>query len=278
MWCKTSTAGKGKVPFTVLTQERIDSLTRDKQQVLGEGASCRVLLVEVDGAPCCLKVAKEKRLKRLFQKEFDILLELNGAAGAPLALGTSFGFPALLTSFCGKSTFCELSRVASGDKEKFSAFLSLVKDVQQLHTFRYTHNDIKENNVVVRRDPDGRLQVSLIDYGMAKPFGTKLKYAGNDRHNPSRHPWMAPELKSGGACQPPVDMYSLGFVLKNLLATCEARYPSLEVLAATAMSPDPADRPSVAKMAKSMREYTVQDKKTKKSVFGKILRFFSFRK
>ncbi|XP_045102502.1 uncharacterized protein LOC123498958 [Portunus trituberculatus] len=124
MWHKTSTVSKDKVPLAVLTQERIDSLTRDKKQVLGEGASCRVLLVEVDGDPCCLKVAKERRLKSMFQKEFDILLELNGAAGAPIALGTSFGFPALLTSFCGKNTFCELPRVASGDKRSSPRFYS----------------------------------------------------------------------------------------------------------------------------------------------------------
>lgn len=141
--------------------------------------------------------------------------------------------------------------MARTDAEKLSAFLSLVRDVQQLHSCGYTHTDIKENNVVVRRDADDRLQVSLIDYGLAKIIGTSHQCVGGD---PTRTPWMAPELYHGAPCEPSSDVYSLGFVLQNLLAKCKRRYPSLRALASTALSPDPADRPSVAMMAQTMQE------------------------
>lgn len=198
----------------VLTKARIDSLVKARKQVLGQGASCRVVLVDVEGELCCLKVAKEQRYAKMFRKEFDILVELNGAAGAPLPRGTSFGFPALLTTFCGKETFFELSRLAPTDSDKLSAFLSLVRDVQQLHARGYTHNDIKENNVVVRRDADGRLQVSLIDYGLAKKIGTGFKVVSK---TPQGIPWTAPELGRGAPCTPSVDIFSLGYVLNNIL-------------------------------------------------------------
>ena len=89
--------------------------------------------------------------------------------------------------------------------------------MQQLHTRGYTHTDIKENNVVVRRDADGRLQVSLIDYGLAKHIGTSHHCVGAD---PTRTPWMAPELFLGAPCKPSSDVYSLGFVLQNYPIRC----------------------------------------------------------
>lgn len=41
---KASAATKGKVPVAVLTQDHINSLIRDRKQVLGESASYTVFL------------------------------------------------------------------------------------------------------------------------------------------------------------------------------------------------------------------------------------------
>ena len=259
----------------VLTEERIQSLIRQRKQVLGQGASCKVFLLEVKGDLCCLKVAKDHHFAGMFQKEFDILMELDGAAGAPIPLGKSFGFPALLTSFCGKTTFCQLSSMAPGDLDKFSAFELLVRDVQQLHKHGYVHNDIKENNVVVRRNADGSLKVSLIDYGLASKNGRTFKTnSDNDK------PWMAPEACSGKPCKvkASLDVFSLGYILNNILKQCKARYPALEVLASMALSSDPAQRPSMAKLAKVIKSYTpLQEKKSKNTAVFRYLRKFCSR-
>ena len=254
-------------PLLVLSKEGTNTLVGEHKQVLGRGASCTVYLVEVGGAQCCLKLAKEQRLAAMFRKEFDILLELNGAAGAPKALGTSFGFPAMLTTFCGQHTFIDLPRLVGRDTDRLAAFVELARRVQQLHARGYAHNDIKENNVVLRREEDGRLQVSLIDYGLAKPFGARLRLARAPTH-PA--PWMAPELRRGAPCSPPVDVFSLGYVLRRLLDRCHTRYPGLEVLADSAMSPDPARRPSAAQIIRTANKYTGQP--SKKAAFVQRLR------
>ena len=261
----------------VLTEERIQSLIRQRKQVLGQGASCKVFLLELKGDLCCLKVAKDLHYASMFQKEFDILMELDGAAGAPIPLGKSFGFPAILTSFCGKTTFFELSSMAPGDLDKFSAFELLVRDVQQLHKRGYVHNDIKENNVVVRRNADGSLKVSLIDYGVASKNGSKFKMVSA---NPDDLPWVPPEASCGKPCTSvaSLDVFSLGYILNNILKQCKARYPALEVLASMALSSDPSHRPSMAKLAKVVKSYTpLQEKKSKNTAVSRYLRKFCSR-
>ncbi|XP_050728744.1 serine/threonine-protein kinase PkaB-like [Eriocheir sinensis] len=239
-------------PLLVLTKERIDTLVAQHKQVLGRGASCTVYLVEVGGAQCCLKVAREQRLAAMFRREFDILLDLDGAAGAPKALGTSFGFPAMLTTFCGQNTFCDLHNLAQSDTDRLAAFVALARDVQQLHACGYTHNDIKPDNVVVRQDAKGRLQDSA------------------SRAHTHRTPWMAPELLRGAPCSPPVDVFSLGYVLRRVLATCHTQYPGLEVLADRAMRANPAQRPSAARIIKTVKEYTGQT--SRKAAFVRRVR------
>ncbi|XP_050706919.1 serine/threonine-protein kinase PkaB-like [Eriocheir sinensis] len=254
-------------PLLVLTKERIDTLVAEHKQVLGQGASCTVYLVEVGGAQCCLKLARDQRLAAMFRREFDILLDLDGAAGAPKALGTSFGFPALLTTFCGQNTFCNLHKLAPRFPDRLAAFVALARDVRQLHARGYNHNDIKPDNVVVRQGPDGRLQVSLIDYGLAKKFGSELGIARTNNH---RTPWMAPELRRGAPCSPPVDVFSLGYVLRRILDTCHTCLPDLEVLADSAMAADPAQRPSVARIIRTVKEYTGQT--SRKAAFVRRVR------
>ncbi|XP_050724608.1 uncharacterized protein LOC127002570 [Eriocheir sinensis] len=223
-------------PLLVLTSERIDTLVAEHKQVLGRGASCTVYLVEVGGALCCLKVAREQRLAGMFRREFDILLDLDGAAGAPKVLGTSFGFPAMLTTFRGQNTFCDLQNLAPRDTDKLAAFVALARDVRQLHARGYAHTDIKPDNVVLHQGADSLLQVSLIDYGLAKTFGTGLRNALTHTHCT---PWIAPELRRA-PCSPPVDVFSLGYVLKRVLAD-------------SAMAADPEERPSVAQIIETVR-------------------------
>ncbi|MPC89093.1 hypothetical protein E2C01_084023 [Portunus trituberculatus] len=63
--------------------------------MLGYSGSCTMLLAEVDDAYQCHKMTKEWRNESLFQLEFEILLELNGATPLPFVckpiLATSDG-------------------------------------------------------------------------------------------------------------------------------------------------------------------------------------------
>ncbi|XP_050730791.1 serine/threonine-protein kinase PknJ-like [Eriocheir sinensis] len=253
-----------------LTQERITTLVAKHKQVLGRGATCTVYLVEVKGELCCLKLARDRRLAAMFHQEFDVLLDLDGATGAPKALGTSLGFPAMLTTFRGHNTFCDLPRLARRETDRLAAFVSLARDVQQLHARGYAHNDIKENNVAVCRAADGRLQVSLIDYGAAQRLGTRVGFVGASTR---RTPWLAPELLGGGRCSRAGDVFSLGYVLSNILDTCHRYYPALDILAEAAMAANPAQRPSLKKIIKTVNKFTGQrDEAARKETFARRVR------
>lgn len=235
----------------VLTKERINTLIAEKKQVLGRGASAIVYLVEVGGKLCCLKMGRVQGVAPLFRQEFEILLDLDGTAGAPRALGTTFGSqPAMLTTLCGFTTFWELRRLAVSDTDRLSFFLKLARSVKQLHARGYSHNDIKEDNVVLGRTGNGRMQVSLIDYGLAKKFGSRIDFRGTD---PRRLPWVAKELVLGAPCSPAMDVFSLGYVLNNILDLCHGEYPALEDLVDSAMDDNPSQRPSVTRFIRTVK-------------------------
>ena len=238
----------------VLSQEDIQGLLRQRgRRTLGAGGSCTVLLVQYKGEDCCFKQAnKNQDISFLF--EGKVLRRLKGADGAPRLLGVTdedARHMGLLTTFCGHNTFQQLSRVANTDADKLHAFTDLCHGLRKVHARGYVHNDIKNNNVVVRRDPaDGRVHVSLIDYGLARRKGVPLlsyhvpKYA--------RKAWMAPEVYSCLPCRPSMDVYSLGHLLKEVLQECKGSYPRLEDVAERATARFPRDRPSVKYIANAL--------------------------
>ncbi|XP_050730792.1 serine/threonine-protein kinase PknD-like [Eriocheir sinensis] len=230
-----------------------DLLQNPSTRLLGEGGSCSVFLVNYKGASCCLKLSTLKG-NTAFVYEARTLLALDGAGGAPRLLGVSDGKGqelALLTTYCGEHTFDDLPRLAPTDAEMLHASLELCSALQQVHARGVVHNDIKANNVVVRRDPDnGRLHVSLIDYGLARGKGLTLFYEPYDH---SLVPWMAPEVVECQPCLPAGDVYSLACLLDEILYSCTAVYPDLMDVVLSALSPSPEERPSVRAVAKAVQ-------------------------
>ena len=85
------------------------------------------------------------------------------------------------------------------DDQWFQIIENLVLAVEKLHDKGITHNDIKEDNILV--DPD--LGVHLIDLGIALPCGRNI---GITCTEPKSYPWMAPEVLNNGACTPASDI------------------------------------------------------------------------
>ncbi|KAK8400905.1 hypothetical protein O3P69_002581 [Scylla paramamosain] len=210
----------------LLSQDDLKEMLRHPHRSLGKGAQGTVYLVKYKGVDCCLKLASRQQDPERFLYEGEVLKKLKGAGGAPRLLGATENEGrrlGLLTTFCGDDTFMQLSRVARTDDEMLHAFVQLCRGVHKVHARGYVHNDIKANNVVVRRDAhDGRVHVSLIDYGLAQRTGVPLL---SHVRTYNRLAWMAPEVYQCAPCRPSMDVYSLGHLLKEILAQCKGSYP-----------------------------------------------------
>ncbi|KAG0728266.1 Eukaryotic translation initiation factor 2-alpha kinase pek-1 [Chionoecetes opilio] len=163
-------------------------------------------------------------------EEAEVLRRLQGAGGAPRLLassGAAARSQAMLTTFCGAHTFEDLVGVARNDQEMLHALLLLCRALQQLHRRGYVHNDLKDNNVVVRREQsDGRLHVSIIDLGLARRKGVPLFATRRDQ----ARSWMAPELFECEPCRASMDVFSLGASC-GVLGCARDNYPLLNCMA-----------------------------------------------
>ncbi|XP_063869574.1 serine/threonine-protein kinase PkaB-like [Scylla paramamosain] len=237
----------------LLSQDDLKELLRHPHRSLGKGAQGTVYLVKYKGVDCCLKLASRQQDPERFLYEGEVLKKLKGAGGAPRLLGATENEGrrlGLLTTFCGDDTFMQLSRVARTDDEMLHAFVQLCLGVHKVHARGYVHNDIKANNVVVRRDAhDGRVHVSLIDYGLAQRTGVPLL---SHVRTYNRLAWMAPEVYQCAPCRPSMDVYSLGHLLKEILAQCKGSYPGLQEMAQRAMAVLPKHRPSLKVLTKTL--------------------------
>ncbi len=160
----------------------------------------------------------------------------------------------MLTTFRDHNTFCDLPRLAR-EPDRLAAFVALARSVKQVHACGYSHNDIKENNVAVCQGPDGSLQVSLIDYGEAQRVSTRVGFVGTSTR--CRHR-LAPELLDCGRCSRAGDVFSLGCVLSNIMDTCHRYYPAQDVLVEATMDANPARRPPLKKIIKTLNKFEGQ--------------------
>ncbi len=88
------------------------------------------------------------------------------------------------------------------------------------HGVGVIHRDLKPDNFVVERDPDGLEHLKVLDFGVARVRGLDLKnayktQAGQVVGTPL---WMAPEQVLGHVVDPRADIYSLSMVAYVLLS------------------------------------------------------------
>ena len=99
------------------------------------------------------------------------------------------------------------------------ARVGLVRDVcaavQYAHARLVVHRDLKPSNVLVSTRDDGRPQVKLLDFGIAKALDDPdVTVAGPAPRTPA---YAAPEQVAGGAVTTATDVYALGVLLYELL-------------------------------------------------------------
>lgn len=103
--------------------------------------------------------------------------------------------------------------------------LALVRQVcsalQYAHNRGVIHRDIKNSNVLVKRDPTGREVVKVVDFGIVKLRNQKVDLTQVGIILGSPH-FMAPEQAQGKDVDHRVDVYAVGVLLYCALA---GRYP-----------------------------------------------------
>jgi serine/threonine-protein kinase len=90
--------------------------------------------------------------------------------------------------------------------------------MEAVHARRIVHRDLKPDNVIVAEQPDGTLQVKLLDFGIAKILQADSQLVRTATGVPIGTPeYMAPEQIRGVDVDPRADLYAMGAILYELL-------------------------------------------------------------
>lgn len=118
-----------------------------------------------------------------------------------------------------------------------------------LHKSGLLHNDIKSNNVLLKKDTAGSLVPKVIDMGKVttkrEPAVYKLTQRQKERYN-KLHTYLAPELRNnfGAKCSIYSDIYSLGVMFSYV---SDADNSLLQYLIARMSNPLPSSHPNTLK-------------------------------
>lgn len=220
-------------------------------RLLGSGGMGRVFEAEDDKlgrVAIKLLSAWDAAAQARFAREAALLDELahprvvrvldHGLSGGPN--------PFLVTELYDGETLAERLRrgpLPFADVLRLAHFVC--EPLAMVHARGVVHRDIKPSNVFL---PGGEIAcLVLLDFGLAKALedDEDLTFGGATLGTPG---YMAPELASGAAVDPRVDVFALGRVIAACAGSAEAgsmeALPAeLSVLVASMCAVDPAERP-----------------------------------
>nr|XP_027235941.1 casein kinase I-like [Penaeus vannamei] len=153
-----------------LSSSAVEALLQDPSaKVLGEGAFGRAYSVVYEGRKCVVKLGLFGSSGPNFRQECDLLEELGGAGGAPIPLGFCPDLPALIMTLCGSENMFRFIRRSLAKPSLLVAMtlgLRVTERLQEIHSKRIAHCDLKTDNVTLQFDSEGEIaSVHLVDFG-----------------------------------------------------------------------------------------------------------------
>lgn len=185
------------------------------KETLGEGSFGRVERITFQGRDAIRKSLKGAWANDTFLWECKVMLELDGAGGAPLLHAFSNKPPAVIQDYAGVrydhwyKDNCTVGRF-------LRSVVGVVESLGQVHHKGFVHNDIKMDNITVSGPPSCP-SFHLIDFGIASRIGESFyfDFFGMPRglHEQECAFYRSPELKRGQPLQASSDVFSVGMLL-----------------------------------------------------------------
>jgi serine/threonine-protein kinase len=111
----------------------------------------------------------------------------------------------------GETLFSLLRRGNFGLVRAIPILIQMARGIARAHDLGVVHRDLKPDNVVICRRPDGSDLAKILDFGIARTrTDTHLTHSGELFGTPQ---YMAPERMTRNESGPSVDLYSFGVVL-----------------------------------------------------------------
>lgn len=240
----------------LVTVGKLVSHQLGKESLLGVGAYSSVYGVHLLDVPysVCFKVLSPKyRSLRLLLRECDNLGRLEEVEGLPRVLAISvdpLGF--FMTQHGGRgSTMASWKKglVEPSEALVVGSIYRLCTILNSVHCLHMCHNDIKLNNVAVEVGEGGRLDVTLLDLGLMRSYGSFPW--GKRFRDPSKplKPFYDPELITGEKpCSEETEVYAVGFLVQCLLPILSVTRRNMRHCSRLAMASVANHRPTMQEL------------------------------
>lgn len=99
-------------------------------------------------------------------------------------------------------------------REALPIFTQLAEGLSAVHAIGSIHRDIKPQNVFLARNRDGSITTKILDFGLARVFGSMITGTGLIVGTPA---YVSPEQVSGDRVDQRSDIYALGLLMYRTL-------------------------------------------------------------
>lgn len=278
-----------RVPF--LTARQI--LELQDGRLVASGGFGSIRRVVFAGVQAVLKELHDPAGLDLLLEEARLMLELDGAGGVPKVLAVCLNPPAIVLEFVGRTYDEFVLECSVGGL--LESLVSVCRRLGEIHAKGIVHNDVKMNNITytggVRRPVFhiidlgwacrvGQVPGEFIVMSSRKERGTRRRpvqtipetcwlssetsesesesymYEEDSEDSGCEFGWMAPEVRMRQPVWPSGDVYSLGFLLKQLLLLPGSRKDYVAVplrrLANQCSAFDPQQRPALSRLEQDL--------------------------